>query len=409
MWRTMNAGTVAGGVKGEGMNNSNSFWSAEQANMLAQLMLTNTQQYLVVFYDNQLRITGWSEGASFMTGWTADDVRGQPITMLFAPEDQARKIEVHEANAARLLGASENERWHVRKDGSRYWGAGAIMNIIGDDGTYVGYVKIIRDFTHLRTRMKFLENVQQECALRREERNQFIGTIAHEMRNPLSPLKMSIQLIKQLPHDHQRHGHAIGVMERQISFLERLVEDLVDLTRIQSGKMNLACEPVVLQEFLIESVDSCQGTANAKSIDITHVHPQLPIRAEIDPSRLNQVVVNLVNNAVKYTPVGGHIWISSNVDQTHFICKVTDNGQGIDGDLMPKIFDIFTQADDAATERGAGLGIGLAVVKEIVTLHQGTIEVRSEGPGKGSEFTVRIPLVRPYGSEPEPFLPRDVG
>jgi PAS domain S-box-containing protein len=404
----MNAGTVVGGVEGEGMNNSNSFWSAEQANILAQLMLTNTQQYLVVFYDNQLRITGWSEGASFMTGWTTEEVRGQPITMLFAPEDQARKIEVHEANAARILGASENERWHVRKDGSRYWGAGAIMNIVGDDGTYTGYVKVIRDFTHFRTRMKYLENVQQECAFRREEKNQFIGTIAHEMRNPLSPLKMSIQLIKQLPHDHQRHGRAIGVMERQISFLERLVEDLVDLTRIQSGKMNLAYEPVVLQEFLTESVDSCQGTANAKSIDITQVHPQVPIRAEIDPSRLNQVVVNLVNNAVKYTPVGGHIWVSSNVDQTHCTCKVMDNGQGIDGDLLPKIFDIFTQADHAGTERGAGLGIGLAVVKEIVTLHQGTIEVRSEGPGKGSEFTVRIPLARPYGSEPEPFLPRDV-
>jgi two-component system CheB/CheR fusion protein len=344
-------------------------------------MLTNTQQYLVVFYDNQLRITGWSEGASFMTGWTAEDVRGQPITMLFAPEDQARKIEVHEANSARILGASENERWHVRKDGSRYWGAGAIMNIVGDDGTYIGYVKIIRDFTHLRTRMKYLENVQQECAFRNEEKNQFIGTIAHEMRNPLSPLKMSIQLIKQLPHDHQRHGRAIGVMERQISFLERLVEDLVDLTRIQSGKMNLTYEPVVLQEVLVESVDSCQGTANAKSIEITQVHPQVPIRVEIDSSRLNQ---------------------------THFICKVMDNGQGINGDLLPKIFDIFTQADHAATERGAGLGIGLALVKEIVTLHQGTIEVRSEGPGKGSDFTVRIPLVRPYGSKPEPFLHRDV-
>jgi two-component system CheB/CheR fusion protein len=116
-------------------------------------------------------------------------------------------------------------------------------------------------------------------------------------------------------------------------------------------------------------------------------------------------MLNLLHNAIKYTPHGGTIWLTATIDQTHFVCYVRDNGQGISASLLPRIFDMFTQADQRPADRSAGLGIGLAVVKEIVALHQGTVEVRSEGEGKGSEFAVRVPQRRPCGSEPEPMPP----
>jgi two-component system CheB/CheR fusion protein len=132
--------------------------------------------------------------------------------------------------------------------------------------------------------------------------------------------------------------------------------------------------------------------------------PPVPVKVNVDARRLLQVVVNLLNNAIKYTQDGGNIWLTATVDQTHFVCYVKDDGQGISSELLPRIFEMFTQADSSHAERGAGLGIGLSVAKEIVSLHQGTIEVRSEGAGSGSEFTMRIPQRPPRGSEPEPGM-----
>ena len=381
----------------------NSHWTPEQAVAFAGLMLQDTRQYGVQFYDLERRITGWNEGAHFITGWNAGEVLGEEIALLFVPEDRARGLDQHEANTALVVGVSEDERWHLRKDGSRFWSSGICMVLRDEGGQPSGFVKVFRDATHLRARMKYLENTLQECSLRQGDREVFIGTIAHELRNPLAPLKTALQLMQRLPGNNARYDYPLRVMDRQIGFLERLVEDLVDLTRVQSGKMSIAYGRQRLQDFLQEALDSSRQAAEAKSLTIHAVMPPVPIEVEVDARRLHQVIVNLLNNAIKYTPEQGCIWLSATVDQTHFACYLKDNGKGISPELLPRIFDMFTQANDARAGRGAGLGIGLAVVKEIVSLHQGTVEVRSEGPGKGSEFIVRIPLRRPHGSEPEPL------
>lgn len=380
-----------------------SHWTAEQAATFTRLMLSETQQYGVVFFDTDLRITGWNEGAHFITGWKAGELLGQRTSLLFVPEDRERRLDEHEANTVRVVGVAEDERWHMRRDGSRFWSSGISMLAPAQAGTPAGFIKIFRDATHLRARMKYLENVQHECGLREHEKNVFIGTIAHEMRNPLSPLKTALELLKRQPGDPARLVQPLKVMDRQIGFLERLIEDLVDLTRVQVGRMSIAYERIVLQDVLFEALDACGSAAQAKGLAVHHVMPPVPIDVEADGRRLLQVVVNLLNNAVKYTHAGGHIWLTATVDQTHFVCNVKDDGQGIGPELLPRIFDMFTQADSSHAERGAGLGIGLNVVKEIVSLHQGTIEVRSEGPGRGSEFIVRIPQRRPHGSAPEPL------
>jgi two-component system CheB/CheR fusion protein len=374
------------------------YWKREDAEALHSLLLERTHQYGIMFYDAERRITGWNSGAEFITGWTASEVLGQPTAMLFIPEDRERKLDEHEAGTAALVGACEDERWHLRRDGSWFWSSGMSMPLHRDAERVTGFVKIFRDVTHLRVRTRYLENELKEHTQRDAEREVYLGTIAHEMRNPLAPLKTAVQLMRMQAANPEQLARPLQVMERQLGVLERLVEDLVDITRVNAGKMSISYERVEYQAMLHEAVDSCASAAQFKGIVLHRGFPPVPIEIEVDPRRMQQVIVNLLNNAT--------------VDQTHMVCYIKDSGKGIERDLLPKIFDVFTQAESGRADRGAGLGIGLAVVKEIVSLHQGTVEVRSEGPGKGSEFTIRVPLRKPdteQGQRERPEQPEQPG
>jgi PAS domain S-box-containing protein len=365
------------------------------------MFLRETKQYGVVFYDLERRITGWSAGAAFITGWTAQDVVGQLTRMLFVPEDRERLLDEHEANTAAVVGVGEDERWHLRKDGSRFWSSGLSVPMRGEAGELHGFVKIFRDATHLRARTRYLENELQAHARQQKQLDSFVGTVAHEMRNPLSPLKSAVQLMSLPAVKPETVQGLVPVMHRQIDAIERLVEDLVDLTRVHAGKMSVVYEQSLLQPLLAQAMDACRDQARQRAVKLHLVAPSVPIAIEVDCQRLIQVLNNLINNAVKFTHRGGNVWLTATVDKTHMVLYLKDDGAGIAPDLLPKIFDAFTQAASAGSGRGAGIGIGLSVVKEIVALHQGTIEVRSEGPEKGTEFVVRIPLRKPEGSEAE--------
>lgn len=370
-------------------------WKHEDAEALQTLMLEKTRQYGIMFYDAERRITGWNAGAEFITGWRADQVLGQPTAMLFIPEDREHKLDQQEAHTAAQAGVGEDERWHTRHDGSWFWASGVSVPLRREDGRIGSFVKIFRDATHLRVRTRYLENELKASSEREAERAVFLGTVAHELRNPLSPLKSAIQLMRMQDDVSARMDRPLQVMERQLGLLEHLVEDLVDAARVNAGKMSISYERVDYQALLKDAVDGCATAARLKDITVHCSFPLVPIAIEVDARRMQQVFVNLLNNAIKFTPRGGHVWLNATLDPTHFICYMKDSGRGIESSMLPKIFDVFTQAEGGRADRGAGLGIGLAVVKEIVALHQGTVEVRSEGEGKGAEFTVRIPLRKP--------------
>ena len=386
----------------------NCSWDDDDATAFTELMLRHSRQHGVVFMDPDGRIRGWNQAAYFITGYTDKEAIGQPASLLFTSDDRERKLDEHELNTARAVGAAEDERWHVRKDKSRFWSTGISLPIKEKDGEITGFVKVFRDATHLRARTKYLENVLQECSAHQAEREMFIGTIAHELRNPLAPLKTALHLMKRLEDPSGRTANPLRIMDRQLGFLERLVEDLVDLARVNVGKLSIVYQTVTLQTLLNEAMDACRNAAAQRGVSLYPVLPSIPIEVEADTDRLHQVVVNLLNNAIKFTQRNGGVWLTATTDQTHFIFYVKDNGRGISRELLPKIFDMFTQADGAESQRGSGLGIGLALVKEIVSLHKGTIEVRSEGEGKGAEFIVRIPQRKSQGSEQEP-MPRFEG
>jgi two-component system CheB/CheR fusion protein len=372
-------------------------------------MLSGTRQLGVIIYDTTGEITGWNRGAHFITGFTATDVIGQPLAMLFLPEDRALRLDEHERNTAGTVGVAEDERWHLRKDGSAFWSSGVSVPIRRNGVDVSGFVKVFRDATHLRSRMKYLENLVQQNQGQRMEYDRLIGTVAHELRNPLAPLKNAIELMGASPDVPARQAQSLGIMQRQLAHLERLVEDLMDFTRVQAGKLRLAYQAVDLHDLLSEALESCRGAADQKGVALNSVFPPISIEAEVDPQRLLQVVVNLLNNAIKFTPGGGQVWLTFSTDLSHFLIQVTDNGKGISSQLLPRIFEAFTQASGAESHRGAGLGLGLAVVKEIVSLHGGTVDVRSEGPAKGSEFIVRIPLRPAPSSTTHAEVPAGIG
>lgn len=376
-------------------------WDPEDAQALFALLPAGLKQYAVIFTDVDGCITGWSEGAFTLTGFSASDVLGKSIEILFTPEDVALELHLHELNSARLLGSAEDERWHMRQDGSRLWASGMTLPL-GDKDRPRGFVKLFRDATHLRLRLDALAEEVRQLRKARSDQNLFIGTIAHELRSPLQPLTTATALLSQ-PIEPALRERAAQVLRRQIRQMERLVEDLVDMTRVGQGTMRIAYETVQLQTLLEQSLDGCRDAAARKQIELLCVLPPVPVTVEVDPGRIQQVVANLVGNGLKFTPSGGKVSLQANVEPHHFIVRVKDTGQGIGPELQPWIFDMFTQGDGSDTGRGKGLGIGLALVREIVALHGGSVEVKSEGAGKGSEFFVRVPLVRPGDSPHDPW------
>lgn len=368
------------------------YWKEEDARALSDVVLNLGRQLGVIFIDPGGVITGWSEGCRYLVGYEAHEVLGRHISLIFTPDDQERKLDEHELTTARELGVAEDERWHVRKDGSHFWASGITLPVPGDGGIR-GYIKTFKDASHLRSRIKTLENEVQQAVASTADRHFFLASIAHELRNPLAPLKSVAKLLAL--QDQLGQGERLGkIIDRQLGFLERLVEDLVDLARVEGGKMQIEYDTVELQVVLRQAVEATSDKAQAAGVALHELLPPVPIEVEIDRDRVHQVVTNLLNNAIKFTPPGGSVALVATVDQTHLLVHVRDTGRGIDAELLPRIFDMFTQADNARSRRGDGLGVGLALVKEIVALHHGNVEVRSEGEGKGSEFTVRLPLRR---------------
>jgi two-component system CheB/CheR fusion protein len=217
--------------------------------------------------------------------------------------------------------------------------------------------------------------------------------LGHELRNPLAPILNALHLMRLSEADRAEVDHARDVAERQVLHLARLVDDLLDVTRIDSGKIELRKEPVNLREAVARAIESARPQIEARHQDLSVSLPEAPVFLEADVARLEQILANLLNNAAKYTEPGGRITIEAGRDGDRAVIAIRDTGIGIDPSLLPRIFDLFTQADRSLDRSQGGLGIGLTLVRRLVELHGGTVSASSEGEGKGSEFVVRLPVV----------------
>jgi signal transduction histidine kinase len=239
-----------------------------------------------------------------------------------------------------------------------------------------------------------------EEALREADRrkDEFIAIIAHELRTPLAPLANALQVLRVADADADRRATAYGMMERHVQQIARLVEDLLDLNRIARGTLSLRKEGVDLAAVLQRARELSQPAIDAGKHELALRLPPQPLCVQGDPARLAQVFANLLNNAARYTAAGGRIDVVAERQGGDAVIRVRDNGNGIPRDMLERIFEMFTQLSDGRASSQSGLGIGLTIVRRLVELHGGRIEARSDGPGRGSEFVVRLPemaAVRP--------------
>jgi signal transduction histidine kinase len=233
------------------------------------------------------------------------------------------------------------------------------------------------------------ESALQEADRRKDE---FLATLAHELRNPLTPIRNAVHILKKKYGPQFPDAPLFAMVQRQVDHLVRLVDDLLEVSRISSGKVDLRQENVSVSDFLRHALESCQPLIENKRHRVTVKVADEPLQVFGDSVRLAQIAANIINNAAKYTPPGGRIEIDAARGDDEVVLRVRDNGVGISADMMPRVFDLFAQTDDQIRLSEGGLGIGLALVRSLVEIHGGRVEARSAGVGRGSEFIVSLPL-----------------
>ncbi len=359
---------------------------------LIALLVAQCADHAIVLLDAAGRVTAWLGAARHIFGYEASEIQGQPLDRLFTPEDRARGVPAHELEVARATGWADDDRWQLRKNGSRVWVSGSVTALTDAAGAIVGFGKIMRDRTDVRARIDTLESRIRAVAGADERMKVFVATLAHELRNPLSPLVNALEVVRRSGAITHPLARPLEIMERQVGHIRRLVDDLLDMTRLNQGKMQIARVPVDLRDILTTAADVWRPLAERRQQTLRVLLVPSPMVVDGDADRLRQVFVNLLSNAIKYTPAGGHIWVQATIDDAEAVVRVQDDGVGIAPEMLPRIFELFTQEESSRGMAAGGLGLGLPLVRELVALHGGSVQVRSEGKDKGTEFTVRLPV-----------------
>jgi len=349
-------------------------------NVPAILWVTDPSGACIYLSQQWYEFTGRPPGSDVGFGWL-DAVH---------PEDAATAGAVFRDANARRIPFTLDYRLR-RKDGEYRWSVDAgLPRFVG--AAFQGYVGCVFD-VHDR-KLAEVENARLLDDLKRSDRrkDEFLATLAHELRNPLAPIRNGLQIIKLARGDGAIVESARDMMERQLGQLVRLVDDLMDVSRITQGRLDLRREPMPVSAVLQSALEANRPLMEAMGHTLTLAVPDEPIMVDADLTRLAQVFTNLLNNAVKYSERGGHIRVRVERHGNEVSVAVKDSGIGIAGDQLPRIFDMFAQTDGSLAKSQGGLGIGLTLVKRLVEMHGGRIEARSAGPGCGAEFIVRLPI-----------------
>jgi PAS domain S-box-containing protein len=362
-----------------------------------RLLVESIRDYALFMLDPDGRIVSWNAGARALKGYRAEEVLGRHFSLFYPPDDIARGWPEHELEVAKREGRFEDEGWRIRKDGSRFWANVIITALYDEERRLRGFAKITRDLTD-RKRVERLEESERQMS-------EFLAMLAHELRNPLAPIRSALGAMQMRGQDESTLERSRNVIDRQITHLTRLVDDLLDVSRITRGKITLQKEPLELARLLTDVVESSRSLIDARRHTFEVVFPDKPLWVEGDAIRLSQIVLNLLNNAAKFTPEGGRIRLTLEKENGDAAIRVRDTGVGIPADLLPKIFDIFTQGAHSLDRSEGGLGIGLTLVHRLVALHGGTVRAHSPGPNRGSEFVIRIPLLNIHTLPEERYTP----
>lgn len=372
-----------------------------------RLVAASTMDYAIVTLDTEGRITSFNKGAERLYGYHEEEMLGQSVDALYTPEDRAAHIPVEERKRAHETGRAEDERWHVKKDGGRFFCSGVITPLL--DGQFHGYAKIGRDLTGrveaeaLRNR-QFIDEQRQraEAQAANNLKDEFLAIMSHELKHPLNLIHINAELL--LRFHESKASPAItkatsAILNAAVS-QAKIIDDLLDFSRINTGKLALSLTEVDLCQQVKALVPVFEADPAAAGLKILCEEIDLPVLVMADAVRINQVITNLISNAVKFSRPAGEIVIRISKEGGQARLDVIDNGQGIAPESLHTIFDMFKQSQFSTTRSSIGLGIGLALVRQIVELQGGSVEVHSDGLRTGAQFTVRLPLVQALAVTP---------
>jgi PAS domain S-box-containing protein len=336
----------------------------------------------VIVADSRGQVQLMNPLAEELTGWSMSAAQGQRLADVFPIRDEAghsaanREPDKPQTSSTKLLTSRNGESRPIDQ---------TVAPIRDDRGNITGEVVVFRDVTARRA----AELVREEGERRKDE---FLAMLAHELRNPLAPIASALHVLSIVENDPAAALKARQIMQRQVNHLVRLVDDLLDVSRITRGKIGLQRERVDLAEIIQRAVETVQPLVNAQQHRLAVNVPAEPIVLHADPIRMAQVLGNLLNNAAKYTKPGGWIELCAVRDGDDVELRVRDNGLGMSPEMLARVFDLFVQERHSLDRAQGGLGIGLTLVRRLVELHGGRVEARSAGLGQGSEFVVRLPL-----------------
>ena len=349
-----------------------------------RLLVEGVRDYAIFMLDPQGNIASWNAGAQQTKGYAAEEIIGRHFSTFYPPDVIASGWPQRELELALAHGSFEDEGWRLRKDGSRFW-AGVVITALRDhEGRHIGFAKLTRDLTE-RRRVRTLEDEGRRITT-------FVAMLGHELRNPLAPIMNAVSIM-QLEHlESARLRMCRDIIARQLQHMVRLIDDLLDVGRITSGKITLDLQPVPLAEIVTDAIEMVQPLIEQHRHALSVTLDEAPVWVMGDRARLLQVVSNLLNNAAKYTPARGRIEVALRRSDAHAEVSIRDNGPGIAPQHLKDIFNLFVQVEHRPDT--GGLGLGLSLVQQLVTLHRGEISAYSSGEaGKGSEFVVRLPLI----------------
>jgi PAS domain S-box-containing protein len=371
-----------------------------QAEDRLRLLLDSVQDYAICMLSREGEVTSWNAGAERLFGYASDEIIGRSFATFYTVADQAAGMDAAHLASAEDDGRIESEGARVRRGGALFDAHLILTPVRGAASDLRGFSLVVRDITERKRLEEDLRRRAEDLAAANRAKEDFLATLSHELRTPLNAMLGWTRLLRSGRLDAAGATRALETIERNAHLQEQLIADILDVSRIVTGKLRLELRPIELWPVVEAALDAVRPAAEAKGVTLRS-RSEFADTVLGDPDRLQQVIWNLVVNAIKFTPGGGHVDVSLDRVGTSAVIVVADTGEGMESDLLPFIFDRFRQGDTSVTRPHGGLGLGLSIVRHIVELHGGKVQVHSDGLGRGSTFSVQLP-VRAIRRAPEP-------
>jgi len=357
-----------------------------------RLILDGVAEYAILILDQDGRFVTWSPSAERILGYSQTEALGQPLELIYTEEDKSRQVMHHELQQALEKRSITEERWHLKKDRTRFWGTGVFSALYDEGNKLYGFVKVLRDNTDRKVVEEALQKAKTDAENANSAKDHFLANISHELRTPLSATLLWAKLLGAQPALPPQLREGLEAIEKSAKEQQTLIEDLVDTSRMVAGKLLLKMKEIEILSLVRSVLAVLRSTAGDKGIVIDEMLDERAGVVRADPMRMKQILNNLLTNAIKFTPAGGRVNLALRRQGEQIEIQVADTGQGIAPEFLGRVFDRFTQADPSGIRHTGGLGLGLAIARQLVEMHGGTIEAYSDGLAKGAVFTVRLPL-----------------